>query len=32
MSETEKNAVSHRRRAVSALLHELRLSGGLARG
>jgi XTP/dITP diphosphohydrolase len=32
MSETEKNAVSHRRRAVSALLHELRRSGGLVRG
>jgi XTP/dITP diphosphohydrolase len=31
MSEAEKNAVSHRRRAVSALLHELRRSGGLAR-
>lgn len=27
MSEAEKNAVSHRRRAVSALLHELRRSG-----
>ena len=32
MSEPEKNAVSHRRRAVSALLHELRRSGGTARG
>ena len=32
MSETEKNAVSHRRRAVSALLHELRRAGGTMRG
>lgn len=32
MSETEKNAVSHRRRAVSALLHELRRFGAAQRG
>jgi XTP/dITP diphosphohydrolase len=31
MSDVEKNAVSHRHRAISALLHELRRSGGLAR-
>jgi XTP/dITP diphosphohydrolase len=32
MTETEKNAVSHRRRAVSALLHEVRRTGGAMRG
>ncbi len=31
MTDAQKNAVSHRRRAVSALLHELRRVGGKAR-
>ncbi len=31
MTDAQKNAVSHRRRAVSALLHELRRMGGAAR-